>query len=163
MIFKLCPWIIQVGDWALRWTEGNEMLQVFFVMLFFPVVMNALQYYIIDGFIQDQKPADHEVGPSNEGEEDHLDPDESRRRSESGETEGTDDGGVADKATKDAMEIKTTEDEDKPRLRVDSKKLDEYDPTIDGEGSGSSGEPEGIRSSSRDSRGKAQEDGAKES
>ena len=59
VIFQLCPWIIRVGDWALRWTEGDERVQVFFVMLFFPVVMNALQYYIIDSFIK-QKPADHE-------------------------------------------------------------------------------------------------------
>lgn len=52
-IFQLLPWIAWVGDWALRWTEGNEALQVGFVMLVFPLVMNALQYYIIDGFIKD--------------------------------------------------------------------------------------------------------------
>lgn len=60
IIFLALPWISQVGDWALRWTEGNEQLQVFFVMLFFPVVMNATQYYIIDGFIKNQKPLEHE-------------------------------------------------------------------------------------------------------
>mgnify|MGYP001571182903 CR=1 FL=1 len=52
LIFIFLPWISHVGDWALRWTEGNEKLQVFFVMLFFPVVMNATQYYIIDTFIK---------------------------------------------------------------------------------------------------------------
>ena len=52
LIFILLPWISHIGDWALRWTEGNEELQVGFVMLFFPVVMNATQYYIIDTFIQ---------------------------------------------------------------------------------------------------------------
>ncbi|MCJ1406128.1 hypothetical protein MMC19_000193 [Ptychographa xylographoides] len=67
-IFKICPWIIHVGDWALRWTEGNEMVQVFFVMLFFPVIMNALQYYIIDGFIKNQQPSEHEPIPSEDGE-----------------------------------------------------------------------------------------------
>ena len=60
LFFQLCPWIVHVGDWALKWTEGNEHVQVFFVMLFFPLVMNALQYYIIDGFIKSKKPADHE-------------------------------------------------------------------------------------------------------
>lgn len=52
LIFVLFPWISRIGDWALRWTEGNEKLQVGFVMLFFPVVMNATQYYIIDTFIK---------------------------------------------------------------------------------------------------------------
>ncbi|KFY30045.1 hypothetical protein V493_02156 [Pseudogymnoascus sp. VKM F-4281 (FW-2241)] len=52
LIFIFLPWISHIGDWALRWTEGNVNLQVFFVMLFFPVVMNATQYYIIDTFIK---------------------------------------------------------------------------------------------------------------
>ena len=42
-------------------------------MLFFPVVMNALQYYIIDSFIKDQKPNQHEPLPSDDGEEDDMD------------------------------------------------------------------------------------------
>lgn len=52
LIFLVFPFIGAVGDWALGWTEGNARLQVFFVMLFFPVVMNATQYYIIDTFIK---------------------------------------------------------------------------------------------------------------
>lgn len=56
LIFLIIPWISQVGDWALRWTEGNEKLQVFFVMMFFPLIMNATQYYIIDTFIKDKNP-----------------------------------------------------------------------------------------------------------
>jgi hypothetical protein len=59
LIFLLLPWISRVGDWALRWTEGNERLQIFFVMMFFPLLMNGLQYYIIDSFIK-KKEADHE-------------------------------------------------------------------------------------------------------
>lgn len=57
LIFVLLPWISIIGDWALKWTEGNEELQVGFVMLFFPVVMNATQYYIIDTFIKDRSGA----------------------------------------------------------------------------------------------------------
>lgn len=48
------PWI---GDWALRWTEGNEALQIVFTMFLFPLAMNALQYWIIDSFIMDKKNA----------------------------------------------------------------------------------------------------------
>jgi len=53
-IFQLLPWIAWVGDWALRWTEGSEALQIAFVMFVFPVIMNALQYYIVDSFIKDR-------------------------------------------------------------------------------------------------------------
>lgn len=51
-IFQLCPWIVVVGDWALKWTEGNTALQIAFVMLIFPLIMNAFQYYVIDSFIK---------------------------------------------------------------------------------------------------------------
>ncbi|KAJ5988190.1 hypothetical protein N7481_003400 [Penicillium waksmanii] len=51
-LIQLFPFIVKVGDWALRWTEGNTALQIIFVMLLFPVTMNAIQYYIIDIFIK---------------------------------------------------------------------------------------------------------------
>ncbi|KAE8440754.1 hypothetical protein EG329_006613 [Mollisiaceae sp. DMI_Dod_QoI] len=67
IIFLLLPWISRVGDWALKWTEGDEVLQVIFVMLVFPVIMNATQYYIIDSFIKNQKP-EHERIPDGDGD-----------------------------------------------------------------------------------------------
>ncbi|PYH88034.1 hypothetical protein BO71DRAFT_404158 [Aspergillus ellipticus CBS 707.79] len=51
-LIQLVPFIVKVGDWALRWTEGNTAVQIIFVMLLFPVIMNAIQYYIIDTFIK---------------------------------------------------------------------------------------------------------------
>lgn len=51
-LIQLFPFIVKVGDWALQWTEGNAALQITFVMLLFPVTMNAIQYYIIDIFIK---------------------------------------------------------------------------------------------------------------
>ncbi|KAG4439620.1 hypothetical protein IFR05_004915 [Cadophora sp. M221] len=68
IIFLVLPWISRVGDWALRWTEGDEALQVIFVMLVFPVIMNATQYYIIDSFIKNQKPEGHERIPDADSE-----------------------------------------------------------------------------------------------
>ncbi|KAJ5138929.1 uncharacterized protein N7515_003777 [Penicillium bovifimosum] len=53
-IIQLFPFIVKAGDWSLRWTEGNTALQIIFVMLLFPVIMNAIQYYIIDIFIKKQ-------------------------------------------------------------------------------------------------------------
>lgn len=52
ILFLMMPWISRVGDWALRWTEGDEKVQIVFVMMLFPLIMNALQYYIIDSFIK---------------------------------------------------------------------------------------------------------------
>lgn len=71
IIFLILPWISRVGDWALRWTEGNERVQIVFVMMLFPLIMNALQYYIIDSFIK-LKETDHERLPSED--EDGRDP-----------------------------------------------------------------------------------------
>ncbi|TQS31526.1 hypothetical protein Golomagni_08188 [Golovinomyces magnicellulatus] len=65
------PWISVVGDWALSWTAGNEKLQIAFVMMIFPLIMNGLQYYIIDSFI---KKSIHE------DDDDDLSPDNTDRR-----------------------------------------------------------------------------------
>ena len=136
IFFTLCPWIIAVGDWALRWTEGNERVQVFFVMLFFPLVMNALQYYIIDGFIKNQQPDDHEQVPSDPGEDDE-DNEERRRLRRSGEheLEDQDDDEVikaGDISDKEEAQGRVT------KLKVDPNEVDEYDPSTDGERPGSS-------------------------
>lgn len=130
-IFQICPWIIDVGNWALRWTEGNEAVQVIFVMLVFPVIMNAIQYYIIDGFIKNQAPPDHEPIPSDDGEADGEG--HSRRLREEDWDASFDDqeeepdpkghsrnGSKADRVAK---------------LKVDPNKLDEYNPDKDGDSS----------------------------
>ncbi|KAL9129643.1 MAG: hypothetical protein Q9217_001961 [Psora testacea] len=149
-VFQICPWIIRVGDWALRWTEGNEMVQVFFVMLFFPVVMNAIQYYIIDGFIKDQKPSDHEPIPSTDTTEEIGDDDirTRRRRSSASERDnGLDEVGEVE-AIKDDADVRISESPQvppssdmPPKVKEKLKDLDEYDPAIDGDASvGSSSE-----------------------
>lgn len=63
-IFQLCPWIVIVGDWALKWTEGNTALQIAFVMLIFPLIMNAFQYYVIDSFIKKNPQSDDDGSPT---------------------------------------------------------------------------------------------------
>lgn len=55
VLFYLAPWLSHVGDWALGWTEGNEKLQIVFVMMLFPLIMNMMQYYIIDSYIKKQE------------------------------------------------------------------------------------------------------------
>lgn len=67
VLIQVFPVIVKIGDWALRWTEGNTALQIIFVMLLFPLIMNAIQYYIVDTFIKrkiiddiDEEPYDDE-------------------------------------------------------------------------------------------------------
>lgn len=143
VIFIALPWISRIGDWALRWTEGNERLQVFFVMLFFPVVMNATQYYIIDSFIKNQKPSGHEPLPSDDGDGDNGD-----------SNDGTDDGGpFVDPLSRTNDEVDPeAEDEVAKKEAVDikaranplgkgnqsnsgAKGRHSYDPQFDGDGS----------------------------
>lgn len=146
-IFQLCPWLGRVGDWALKWTEGNEKLQVFFVMLFFPVVMNALQYYIIDGFIKDQKPkGQHELVPSEDEDETETNGhDEPGRRSPSHDgIENSDSDVDGDEANKQASDKRPQEPKggrsgsrgSTQASKGGLKTLDEYDPITDGERSG---------------------------
>lgn len=148
VIFQLCPWIIRVGDWALRWTEGNETVQIFFVMLFFPVVMNAIQYYIIDSFIKNQQHGEHEPIPSDDGEESEDEHDRRPRRRRSRGPRHSVDGAIdsdQDSVTKDTDRVGVTEIRDRGatesirKPRSDPKKLDEYDPAKDGERGSSSG------------------------
>ncbi|KAK3329030.1 vacuolar membrane protein-domain-containing protein [Apodospora peruviana] len=68
VIFMVFPWISRVGDWALGWTEGNERLQIVFVMMLFPLIMNAMQYYIIDSYIK-EKTTGGSVGGDSDYEE----------------------------------------------------------------------------------------------
>ncbi|KAI8075231.1 vacuolar membrane protein-domain-containing protein [Gongronella butleri] len=58
LIFRLCPWLESVGYWMLGWTSSDYKLQVAFVMLIFPLVMNIIQFWIIDTIVKhsDKKP-----------------------------------------------------------------------------------------------------------
>jgi len=108
LLFQLFPWLGWVGDWALRWTEGDERLQIAFVMFIFPLIMNAAQYWIIDSFIKDRTGEGYEYQEvRTEGE---IEEDENEgligpggRRSEGGEGEFViGDGDVERVRTKEA-------------------------------------------------------------
>lgn len=135
IIFLIAPWISRVGDWALRWTEGDEVLQVIFVMLVFPVIMNATQYYIIDSFIQNQNKGGHEQIPSE-------DPDESFDAARDAAAYAEHSGGSdADDENDPETASKSKSKKDRPhssssrqhkKLQVGRK---DYDPLVDGESS----------------------------
>ncbi|CAK4004302.1 FK506-binding 2 [Lecanosticta acicola] len=68
-LFLTMPWLPWIGDWALRWTEGNEALQITFALFVFPLAMNAVQYWLIDNFIMDKKKGEGEGYQQVAGEE----------------------------------------------------------------------------------------------
>ncbi|CEG78728.1 hypothetical protein RMATCC62417_13295 [Rhizopus microsporus] len=51
-LFGLCPWLERLGEWVLEWTMGNYRIQVVFVMLIFPLVMNIIQFWIVDTIVK---------------------------------------------------------------------------------------------------------------
>ncbi|OAC98069.1 hypothetical protein MUCCIDRAFT_122803, partial [Mucor lusitanicus CBS 277.49] len=52
ILFGLCPWLETFGEWVLGWTMGNYRLQVLFVMLVFPLVMNIVQFWVVDTIVK---------------------------------------------------------------------------------------------------------------
>lgn len=74
---EMVPWLDNLGAFLLSWTNWSPELQVVFVILIFPVIMNTLQYYLIDTIIQSpeyhsyDKPADTKALLSPNEEEDY--------------------------------------------------------------------------------------------
>ncbi|CAO2654150.1 Nn.00g108830.m01.CDS01 [Neocucurbitaria sp. VM-36] len=134
-IFAFLPWIAWVGDWALRWTEGNTAVQIAFVMFIFPLIMNALQYWIIDNFIKDAGHGDAEgryvvaAGDDSDDEADEEWLQRQRRRREAGIDEDGD-SDIEATATEPLKEANPTT----VPLRTNHPKDDEYDPATDGAG-----------------------------
>ena len=79
VLFAMLPWLPWVGDWALKWTEGNTALQIVFSMFIFPLIMNAMQYYIVDSFIKEQPGDQGRQGQSREDDETRHENDERGR------------------------------------------------------------------------------------
>ncbi|KAI1107807.1 vacuolar membrane protein-domain-containing protein [Jackrogersella minutella] len=122
IVFLILPWISRVGDWALRWTEGNERVQIVFVMMLFPLIMNALQYYIIDGFIKMKEPT-HEVLASEDGDEGSPFDDAL--------AESDDDGSISGESN-ESMKLSTSRNFKKSQKGGDDGR-EEYDPDLDGQ------------------------------
>ncbi|TPX16676.1 uncharacterized protein E0L32_003617 [Thyridium curvatum] len=128
VIFLLLPWISRVGDWALGWTEGNEQLQIVFVMMIFPLVMNAAQYYIIDSFIKQREAKDEHGEGGNEiggPRYDHVPGQDDDDVGEEEELEDEDREGHRVQQKQGGSRTTTT------TARKDSR---EYDPDVDGDG-----------------------------
>ncbi|KAF6012444.1 hypothetical protein HII13_001494 [Brettanomyces bruxellensis] len=51
-LLVLCPFLVRFAVWILSWSDSIPELQVAFVMMIFPLIMNSFQYYVIDNIIQ---------------------------------------------------------------------------------------------------------------
>ncbi|KAL9112559.1 MAG: hypothetical protein Q9227_003130, partial [Pyrenula ochraceoflavens] len=126
LIFELLPWIIRVGDWALRWTEGNTAVQIAFVMLIFPTIMNAAQYYIIDTFIKKRTIDENGVGKGDEADAADGDDDNEEQGRLLGES---DRHGEAEERVDGMAGVKSIRHKSGASMR----ESEEYDPSKDGE------------------------------
>ncbi|KAF4976702.1 hypothetical protein FZEAL_6666 [Fusarium zealandicum] len=124
IIFIMMPWISKAGDWALGWTEGNEKLQIAFVMMIFPLIMNGLQYYIIDSFIKLKEP-----------EHERLDSDDSDDENRPRRYDDSEDETARVRLVDTDHESDTESDEEAAKIppRHQSKDSVEYDPELDGD------------------------------
>ncbi|KAB5580358.1 FK506-binding protein 2 precursor [Coniochaeta sp. 2T2.1] len=134
IIFLVFPWISHVGDWALGWTEGNEELQVVFVMMLFPLIMNAMQYYIIDSFIKMKETG--EGGECEEGSEEDSESEGGGSVYEGVAGSDGDDSTGSDSDLEDRETKKKTKAPARTKVvvgRRDEAEDREYDPDVDGD------------------------------
>ncbi|KAI0483005.1 hypothetical protein GGR56DRAFT_670820 [Xylariaceae sp. FL0804] len=123
VLFFILPWISRVGDWALKWTEGNERIQIIFVMMLFPVIMNALQYYIIDGFIKEKETGHDRLATDDQGGE--ADP-------FADALEDSDDDSNSGESSQSLKMVNSNTPKNGPKRRPEDGQ-EAYNPAVDGE------------------------------
>jgi len=55
-LFAIWPGIFKIGDWLLSWLGNKDAAQVIFVMGLFPIIMNVLQFWLIDSIVKAHDP-----------------------------------------------------------------------------------------------------------
>ncbi|KAK9241374.1 vacuolar membrane protein-domain-containing protein [Lipomyces kononenkoae] len=59
VLLAVLPFWDELAGFLLTWTRGHDKMEVSFVMLFFPLIMNMVQYYLVDSII---KSHDRKIG-----------------------------------------------------------------------------------------------------
>lgn len=73
-LLVLFPGIFNIGEWLLSWTwsdDGEEGFQVVFTMGLFPIIMNVLQFWLIDSIVKASEVTSPKLDEHDE--HDHLD------------------------------------------------------------------------------------------
>ncbi|KAF9782191.1 vacuolar membrane protein [Thelephora terrestris] len=55
-LFAIWPGIFKIGDWLLSWLGNGDAAQVTFVMGLFPIIMNVVQFWLIDSIVKAHTP-----------------------------------------------------------------------------------------------------------
>jgi len=55
-LFAIWPGISKIGEWLLSWLGNGDAAQVIFVMGLFPIIMNVLQFWLIDSIVKAHTP-----------------------------------------------------------------------------------------------------------
>jgi len=69
------PYLDKIGELIIGWTEGNTALQIIFVMFVSPLILNTLQYLIVDEMIlsrimlKSQEPSEYRDEESDEDDD----------------------------------------------------------------------------------------------
>ncbi|KAG8971541.1 hypothetical protein FRB90_010472, partial [Tulasnella sp. 427] len=51
-LLAVFPELLDVGEWLLSWTDGKSSVQIVFVMGIYPIIMNILQFWLIDSIVK---------------------------------------------------------------------------------------------------------------
>ncbi|KAK9447858.1 vacuolar membrane protein-domain-containing protein [Limtongia smithiae] len=57
VLLAVLPFWDALAGFLLAWAQGHERTEVAFVMLVFPLIMNMVQYYLVDSIIKARRPA----------------------------------------------------------------------------------------------------------
>ncbi|KAG9045473.1 hypothetical protein FS837_006254 [Tulasnella sp. UAMH 9824] len=51
-LLAFVPSLLDIGEWLLSWTDGKTSVQIVFVMGIYPIIMNVLQFWLIDSIVK---------------------------------------------------------------------------------------------------------------
>ena len=62
VMLTVVPQLGPIGNFLLRWSEQHEKARIIFVMFIFPLIMNIVQYIIIDNIVMSRASAEGDAG-----------------------------------------------------------------------------------------------------
>ncbi|KXN92354.1 hypothetical protein AN958_08585 [Leucoagaricus sp. SymC.cos] len=75
-LFALWPGIFKIGEWLLSWTytKDGDAVQVIFTMGIFPIIMNIVQFWLIDSIVKASNAISLDTNTSIPGDSEHREP-----------------------------------------------------------------------------------------
>ncbi|KAF9450677.1 hypothetical protein P691DRAFT_700883 [Macrolepiota fuliginosa MF-IS2] len=75
-LLALFPGIFKIGEWILSWTwtEDGDAVQVIFTMGIFPIIMNIVQFWLIDSIVKSSNTLSSDSSSPNAQDDEHREP-----------------------------------------------------------------------------------------